>query len=399
LSIYCTAQSKGSPIVIGQSQTIYSQILKEKREILISVPDRPWDSLFSPSQYPVIYLLDGEAHFNTVTAMVRQLNSFGVMPPAIVVGIVNTDRTRDLTPTHMAVGFPFMDSNFVRNSGGGERFTAFLEQELIPHIDTTYATAPYRIFIGHSFGGLLVMNSFLHHNSLFNAYVSIDPSLWWDNEKMVKDGQAVFAGKTFSGKTLFMPIANTLNDGLDTILVRKDTAATMVHMRSLLRFTDYLKQYNGRGLRWGYKFYKEESHNSIPIISEYDALRFIYQSYAFPSPERLYDTSLSLQAAKNSIAAHYKQLSKELGYNVPPSEQLVNSLGYHFLRTKNYMRAYAYFVMNVENYPLSFNVYDSLGDYYRETGENQKAVENFKKALAIRKLPDTQEKLEKLRKL
>ena len=57
-----------------------------------------------------------------------------------------------------------------------------------------------------------------------------------------------------------------------------------------------------------------------------------------------------------------------------------------------------FFKMNVKNYPDSFNVYDSLGDYYVELGDNTNAVLNFKKALAIEEYPETKQKLENLQK-
>src|SRR6185369_3299172 len=96
-------------------------------------------------RYPVVYLLDGDAHFPSVVGLVQQLsqvNGNTVVPEMIVVAIPNTDRTRDLTPTHVSTDAPFMDSNFARTSGGGENFISFIEKELMPHIDSVYPTQP-----------------------------------------------------------------------------------------------------------------------------------------------------------------------------------------------------------------------------------------------------------------
>ena len=104
----------------------------------------------------------------------------GRWPEMIVVGITNTNRDKDLKPT-----ITNLDGVVDLNSGGGGNFMNFIENELIPHIDSIYPTAPYRIFSGHSLGGLTVINTLLNNTQLFNAYIAIDPSLWWNNQTLL----------------------------------------------------------------------------------------------------------------------------------------------------------------------------------------------------------------------
>jgi len=167
-------------IVIGKVDSVYSTILKEQRKVWVYVPNIN-NAQQSPGQrYPVVYLLDGDGHFESVVGMIQQLsqvNGNTIVPEMIVVGIPNTDRTRDLTPTHIASDPPMMDSNSSKNTGGGENFAAFLEKELMPHIDSSYPTQPFKTLIGHSFGGLTVMHIITNHTKLFNAYIAIDPSM------------------------------------------------------------------------------------------------------------------------------------------------------------------------------------------------------------------------------
>ena len=176
LSLFTTmiqAQT-GSQIIIGKSDSVYSKILHENRKIWVHVPnnDSP-DGVFVPEHYPVVYLLDGwEQNFSVLTSMIELLSGGGgnlAFPKMIVVGIPNTNRTRDLTPTHVAA-LPMMDSAEASTSGGGEQFISFMQKELIPHIDSLYPTAPYRIFIGHSLGGLMTLYTVIHYTNLFNAY-------------------------------------------------------------------------------------------------------------------------------------------------------------------------------------------------------------------------------------
>jgi hypothetical protein len=328
--------------------------------------------------------------------MIQQLsevNGNTLCPEMIIVGIPNTDRIRDLTTTHVSAA-PYMDSNFVKTSGGGEKFTLFLEKELMPHIDSIYPTAPYRMLIGHSFGGLMVINTLINHTNLFNSYLAIDPSLWWDNQKLLKQADKVLHEKKFDGKTLFLAVANTMEPGMDTLHVRRDTAVSTLHIRSILQFENVLKGTPGNGLRWSWKYYNEDEHNSVPLIAEYDAVRFIFNYYKPPSFGNLLDSSFHGDSA---LIAHFKSVSTQMGYTLAPPEPIVNQLGYVFLQHKMFSRSYSFFQMNITNYPNSFNVYDSMGDYYDANGDKQKAIQSYTKALSLKDWPDTRKKLEKLK--
>ena len=161
-------QTHLSKVVIGSIDSIHSKILNEQRKIWVYVPNSASNDIYSKQRYPVVYLLDGDWHFYSVVGMIHQLSSVNgntICPEMIVVGIPNTDRTRDLTPTHID-SYLELDSTFCKNSGGEENFISFIEKELMPHIDSLYPTAPYRTFVGHSFGGLTVMNTLIHHTNL-----------------------------------------------------------------------------------------------------------------------------------------------------------------------------------------------------------------------------------------
>ena len=109
----------------------------------------------------------------------------------------------------------------------------------------------------------------------------------------------------------------------------------------------------------------------------------------------LMDVNINLSAI---IDAHFKKISMQLGYIINPDEDLVNNLGYSLLAEKQLNKAKDLFKMNVLHYPKSANSLDSLGDYYMEIKDNTNAIDNFKKALALREVPQIREKLEKLLK-
>jgi predicted alpha/beta superfamily hydrolase len=386
---------KDNKVTIGTIDSIQSKILNEQRKIWIHVPGS-WNP-DSKQRYPVLYLLDGDAHFYSVVGMIQnlsQVNGNTICPEMIVVGIPNTDRTRDLTPTHVDADLPFIDSAFSKTSGGGERFVSFLEKELIPRIDSLYPTQPYKVLTGHSFGGLTVMNVAINHTKLFNSYISIDPSMWWDKMNFLNATKKSLRENKFAGTTLYLGIANTMNEGMNITKVRSDTSSGTRHIRSILDLDQYTKAQKQNGLRYESKYYGDDDHGSVPLIAEYDGLRFIFNKYRFKlSPKDFEDPKVDLV---NKFEKHYQEVSKLFGYKLSPPENMINGLGYNFLQQKQYDKAGGLFKMNVDNYPESFNVYDSYGDYFLAIGDKSKAIEYFKKTLSIKENPDSRKKLDKL---
>jgi predicted alpha/beta superfamily hydrolase len=380
-------------IVIGKTDSIQSKILGENRKIWVHVPDGG-----GSQKYPVVYVLDGDGHFSSVVGMIQQLSTINgntMSLKMIVVGIPNTDRTRDLTPTHIdADPAMMMDSAFAKTSGGGENFIAFMEKELMPHIEAKYPTAPYKMLIGHSFGGLAVMQTFTHHTDLFNSYICIDPSMWWDKQKLLKQTQKVLAEKKFEGKSLYLGIANTLEDGMDINKVQKDTSAATKHIRSILALQAAFEKNKQNGLKYRGKYYADDTHGSAPLITEYDALRFFFDY--LPMKFTMKDFIDSTGALAIKFQNHYANLSKKMGYTMKPDEMEINYMGYDFLGRKVYKTAESLFKLNITYYPESHNVYDSFADYLIATGDKANAMIQLKKALAIKENEGSRKKLTEL---
>jgi len=155
-----------SPVIQdGKRDSLHSKVLKEKRLFWVHLPSSYNDKSIQPIHYPVLYILDGDTHFRSISAMAEILgsgeNASHLIPEMIIVSVLNTDRTRDLTPTHSLKGPGGQDWNFLKSSGGGDNFMKFIKDELIPKIDSSYRTFPYRIFVGHSFGGLMVIDALM----------------------------------------------------------------------------------------------------------------------------------------------------------------------------------------------------------------------------------------------
>jgi predicted alpha/beta superfamily hydrolase len=396
--IGCTTENKNesAAINLGVKDKLFSKVLNENREIWIYDPSsQTGPRALGKKKYPVIYLLDGDAHFHSVAGMVRQLS--GICPDMIIVAIPNTDRTRDLTHTHVEVVFG--DSTFSKTSGGGEKFTEFIEKELIPYVDDKYPTTSHRTLIGHSLGGLFTVNTLINHPNLFRNYLAIDPSMWWDNRSTLKLLKEKLTSLNFDKKWLYVAVANTLDKGMDITTVESDTTESSEHIRSILEFNKFLEPNKGQ-LNFKSGYYPDDNHGSVPFIAEYDALRFMFSWYNYQGIDQLFfpDSKITPAEALEKITSHFKMVSENLGYEILPDEGIVNNIGYGFMGNGKSDHAYAFFKLNVDNFPMSSNVYDSMGDYYLDQKDTTNAITNFKKALEIEPVPHTKTKLESLTK-
>jgi uncharacterized protein len=379
------AQTTDPRLVTGSVDTVYSAILKEKRTIWVSLPASARDKQLYPQRYPVVYLLDGNNHFATVTAMINQLtpeNGNFILPEMIVVGILNTNRARDFTPWP-SDWWVFGPPSPLEHTGGGEDFDRFLEKELIPYIDSLYPTAPFRVLIGHSLGGLAAANVLINHTSLFNGYILVDPSMWYDNGRFLQRVNEAMHKKRFDNTTLFLGIAHSMGPGLDIRTVRRDTAAGSIHTRNILHFVDIIRanasQIKGRmskgnGLRFDYRYYPDDSHMSAPLVTEYDGLRSLFDFYPLPPDEdvAMHDPWRPSDPAP-IFRQHFIQISKYMGYTVTPPEDLLNLYAQSFLDYNLPQRAFQLYSLNLLNYPKSPGAWKRLGDYFLSTGDTVQA--------------------------
>lgn len=173
-----------SNFVIGESVTFHSDVLHEDRTINVYLPLSY--SKEDGSKYPVVYLLDGSADedFIHISGLV-QFGSFSwiqMIPESIVIGIANTDRKRDFT-------FPSnneQDQTESPSAGGSAKFVEMIEEELQPLITRRYRANDTSTLVGQSLGGLLATEILLKKPELFDNYIIVSPSLWWDDESLLQ---------------------------------------------------------------------------------------------------------------------------------------------------------------------------------------------------------------------
>jgi predicted alpha/beta superfamily hydrolase len=340
--------------------TIKSSVLGEDRTILVRTP-QGYET--NNLKYPVLYMTDGDAHIGHTASTIEFLARNGRMSEMIVVGITNTDRTRDLTPTK-ATG-PFAAQ--AATAGGADNFLKFIETELIPQIEKTYRVQPYRILAGHSLGGLFTVHALITRPDLFKSYVAVSPSLQWSDEVTLKRAEEFFKTRKELNATLFTSLGN-------------EPGAIG---KSFVAFKELLAKTQIKGFEWDAQQMTDEDHGSVVLRSHYLGMRKVYDGWQMPRDPETGAVAGGLKGADE----HYKWLSQKFGYSIPTPEVLVNQIGYQFLLAADPNRdeAIAVFKANVERYPNSANVYDSLAEAYEKGGQLDLATPLYEKAQTLGK--------------
>src|SRR5688572_23404459 len=184
--------------------TLKSAVLGEQRTVLVRTP-AGYET--NKEKYPVLYMTDGDAHIGHTASTIDFLVRNGRMSDLIVVGVTNTDRTRDLTPVK-STGKNAAGELTFPTSGGADNFLKFFETELIPEIEKQYRVEPYRVFAGHSLGGLFAIHALITKPGLFNSYVSVSPSLQFENFEALKRAEDFLKNQKELKVTLYVSLGN-----------------------------------------------------------------------------------------------------------------------------------------------------------------------------------------------
>lgn len=252
-SVYAQVSSK-IDLVIGDKHILRSQILKEDRVLNVYLPDDYNDT----TAYNVVYLLDGsmDEDFMHIAGLSQFLRMMYMMPSTIVVGISNVDRQRDFTFEANLEEF----HTAVPNGGHSELFIDFVEKELIPFIDQKYNTTQERFLIGQSLGGLVATEILIYKPSLFTHYFIVSPSLWWDKERLLQEGEKQLKDN-----------ANQLDLDVQIFVGKQEPYIMRRDARRLKRLLKRRSDYKVR-----FKMMRKEDHATILHNSIFRAFKNLY---------------------------------------------------------------------------------------------------------------------------
>ncbi len=260
--LYC---QESKPFVLGVIDEIQSNILNEKRVLNIYLPEgfNATDTI----SYPVVYLLDGSANEDFIHIVgLYQFNNFSWInrvPKSIVVGIANVDRRRDFTYPTSIKG----DLKTNPTSGKSSNFISFIENELQPFIQKKYKTNSNKTIIGQSIGGLLVTEILFRKPHLFNNYIIISPSIWWDNNSLLHQ-DSDFLKEGYKTKTnIYIAV------GKEGLAPTEIPHVMEVDANLLFEKIKYSKNKN---VNIFFDYLPQENHATITHQAVFNALRFIY---------------------------------------------------------------------------------------------------------------------------
>lgn len=256
LSVQANDVEQAKPLVIGETFTIASKILSETRRINVYLP--PGYAESPDARVPVLYMPDGgiAEDFLHVAGLVQVSVGNGTMRPFLLVGIENTQRRRDMTgPTENEE-----DKKIAPRVGGSEAFRRFFRDELMPQVKARYRTTDETAIVGESLAGLFVIETFLLEPELFDTYIAFDPSLWWNNQKLVNGAGQRLAARPKLKKTLYF--ANSSDSGLAVLAQR---------------LTKALGKSGVPGISWHYEKMPDEKHSTIYHPAALRAFRVVFK--------------------------------------------------------------------------------------------------------------------------
>lgn len=342
------AEELRSLVTIGHVQSLWSASLQEERRVIVGLP-RHYEQ--SGKRYPVVYLLDAETQFSHAAGTLDFLGSFAErMPEVILIGVINTDRGRDLAPQTLDPAWrrDYPDSR-------AAAFLRFVTDELISWVDAQYRAAPYRVLVGHSFGGLFCVYAMTKRPEAFQAHIAISPSLWWDRESLV-DGAVVEFRRVPKLPWLFLSWAEGEPD------IRQATQ----------RLVSALNAGASPQLRWAQRYYPNENHMSTPHPAFYDALEMLFA-----------DWPVDPQADLEAIEAHFKEVSKRYGYEIPPSAAALQTAARLLLKGGKPAAAIGLLRRAAREYPYMAESHYQLAIALERSGCPKEALMAYEDALRV----------------
>lgn len=262
-------ESQHPPVVLPDTEErrLRSSVNGVSYKLYVSLP-KAYASSYE--RYPVVYLLDADYSLALAHNIVAHLSDRGHLPRVILIGIAyggapdyRLNRTRDYTPTAVPTGG--YGPEYQQVSGGAPLFRRFMAEELIPFVEKEYRLGTRRVLVGHSYGGLFATWMALTDPEMFQGYIVVSPSLWYDDHLIFREEQRMGS----SGRDI--PARMYLTAGAREINTQHNMPA------DLRRFAARLEQgrYASLRLRWSVR--EDETHNSIFPGALSDGLRFVLQ--------------------------------------------------------------------------------------------------------------------------
>lgn len=357
---------------VGRTVKLQSRILKQLRFLEISKPTGYEEE---SERYPVLYVLDAESNFQFTAAIVRFLADNDRIPGIIVVGIDSGSvarRTHDLTPPTKNE----TENRFSPHNGGADQFLAFMSGELLPYVEHNYRTRPYRILVGHSFGGLFALHTLASKPNLFNAYIAIDPTAGWNNGEEISRLKRVLSQSKDLHADLFISAANDLGRATPDVQ----------------QFAEAVQANKPTDVRFKFEWMKEDTHGTIPLIGTYSGLCAIFDGWYLADPLSMFD-----DGGLDAIDEYFRAGGKRAGYQRTTPPFTLSLVVHGLIRRGDLDKAAAVLLRDRKAYPPPWNQLDALARAYLAKGDKDNAVRYY--SLSLQENPGNDQARQRLKEL
>ncbi len=359
-------QAKVSPLSIGDSIHLPSQVLGEERQVSIYLPS----DYNAEKTYQTIYVLDAEYHFIQVAGSVAALVSARKIPDSIVVGIHTTVRVRDYLPPIQGEPQSRMQKwtaeKFPR-FGGTQAFQEFLVKELFPYIEKNYAVNGHRSLIGHSNAGVFALHTLTTQPRMFANYLAISPAAWWDGAEIDQNLAKLSDSNKQVNANLYL---STANEGGG-------------FYANASRFASNLALGAPQGLTWQFKHYPEHGHSDgiYDVINK--ALPVLFKEFYLDDMQ-----SLAKIGQKAAFVDYYQGLNQKYQTDIKIPQHVLSEFADGLIANGHQEQGLAVLELFVGMHPYSSFAHSSLGQGYLKTEQFALAKQSFETSLQIVKNAD-----------
>ncbi len=334
------------------THVMHSKHLDEERKIVVQLP-KSYNA--SPNKvYPVIYRLDGASNLPLISSVMERLQSTDSAPEVIVVAIENTDRLRDFYPTVNKE-----PQGPVGLGGGAAKFLDFVEQELIPYINSNFRTHNFKIISGASAAGVFSLYTMQAKPNLFQAHLAYSPAVWWNY------GAATTRTKQFikDNRTLETYLYMNIGEEGGIMRARYDELQQFIQHNKPTHMTYESDAFDG------------VPHDLTAVAGVFNAYHKLFLPKQMPLK--------ALSKDMTSIDTYYKTLSNQWGESVAPPEGAVRQLGYQLIGAQNYDKAIQVFEYNTKLHPKSVDAWFGLSYGYESKNDNTNALATLEHAIKL----------------
>lgn len=254
----------GEPIVIGSAHRINSTVYGDEQILTVRLPRGYAEN--PDKTYPVLFSVDGgpDQDFELLSGIAAEAEFSTSFEPFVLIGVKTKERSKQLTPELKRLPLAQLKASFGDRMvpGGAGKFREYLAQDVIPWVKKRYRT-DRTIVTAASLGGLFVLDTFLERPELFDDYIALTPSVWWDDGRIVDDAAQKLRSHAPSDRRLYLTmgdegVGNRTGTWLSTLVKALETNSP-------------------QGLKWAFVDRStSEEHRTMALISWLDAMRTLY---------------------------------------------------------------------------------------------------------------------------